>query len=433
MCRPGPGLRRVRSDHLLYQIEGFLLVLCVATYALWLLIRQLRRTRPDLQIGRAITAAFAIRLATAMAISLLPNSRALRGPDELVFLKAAGDLRTSSLGELLSGHGIAPLHQWLFAIQQRLFEASDLTLRLTQILLAVAGLALLATVVHDLAGPSAARIAAWLLAFEPTSVFFSGYLHKEPLITFAVGVIAYGFLLMWRHRSLKALLIICAGCAVATLTRPYAGWLLTGAGVAIVLHAATRAQDGRRATALAATAICFMAVAGAVALREAPGQLERLQASQEANLTGSANLKYESVDYSTPLAIARNLPIRIGAFLLRPYPWQLQNTNQQLGSVGGLVVLMVLLLVAVSVVRKRGETMTYGAPLIYVGGALILAYSVTAANAGTAFRLRENVTTVLICVGCALWARRQEPVRESPVVGPATDPPRRDHRTPIRA
>ena len=422
----------MRSDHLLYQIEGFLLVLCLTTYGLWLLIRSLRRTRPDLQIGRAITAAVAIRLLIAVAISLLPNSRALRGPDELVFLAAAEDIRASSLVGLLSGHGITPLHQWVFALQQRLFEASDLTLRLTQIALAVAGLALLAAVVHDLAGPAAGRIAAWCLAFEPTGVFYSGYLHKEPLITFSVGVIAYGFLLMWRHRSLKALLVICVGCAVATLTRPYVGWLLTGAAVAIILHAAIRTQHGRRATLLAATAICFMVVAGTVALREAPGQLERLQASQQANLTGSANLKYESADYSTPFAIARNLPARVSAFLLRPYPWQLQNTNQQLGSIGGLVVLMVLVVVAAALLRSRGDIMTRGAPLIYVAGALILAYSVTAANAGTAFRLRENVTAVLICIGSALWARRVEPAR--PVAAArAPEPTPRDQRTPVRA
>ncbi|MEJ7785191.1 MAG: glycosyltransferase family 39 protein [Solirubrobacteraceae bacterium] len=423
----------MRSDHLLYQIEGFLLVFCLTVYGLWFLIRHLSRTRPDLRIGRAITAAVAIRLVTAVAISLLPNSRALRGPDELLFLAAADDLRANSLVELLTGEGIVPLHQWVFAVQQRLFEASDLTLRLTQIALAVAGLALLATVVHDLAGPAAARLAAWLLAFEPTSVFFSGYLHKEPLITFVVGVAAYGFLLMWRDRSLKALVVICAGCVVATLTRPYVGWLLTGAAVAIILHAAIRTQHGRRATVLTATAIGFMAVGGTVALREAPSQLERLQASQEANLTGSANLTYESVDYSTPVAIARNLPVRVSAFLLRPYPWQLQNTNQQLGAVGGLVVLMVLLLVVASLLRSRGEIITRGAPLIYVGCGLILAYSVTAANAGTAFRLRENVTAVLICVGCALWARREAPTR-APLAGELlAEPARCDHRTPVRA
>ncbi|MDQ3688734.1 MAG: glycosyltransferase family 39 protein [Chloroflexota bacterium] len=354
-----------------------------------------------------------IRLTSAVAISLLPNSRALRGPDELVFLASAQDIRARPLIEILTGSGITPLHQWLFALQQRLISASDLTLRLTQIALAVAGLALLAAVVYDLAGPAAARLAAWLLAFEPTSVFFSGYLHKDPLVTFAVGVVAYGLLLMWRHRSLRALAAISAGCLVATLTRPYIGWILTAASVTLILHAAMRRQHGRRAALLAGVAICFMTVALSVALREAPAKLERLQASQEANFRDtSSNLKYERVDYSTPAAIARNLPTRVSAFLLRPYPWQLQNTNQQLGAIGGVVVLITLVLVAASIPRSRGHIMTRAGPLIYVGGALILAYSVISANAGTAFRLRENVTAVLICIGCSLHAPRDESLEE---------------------
>ncbi|MEJ7783504.1 MAG: glycosyltransferase family 39 protein [Solirubrobacteraceae bacterium] len=398
----------MQSDHLPYQIEGFLLVLTIATYGLWLLIRQLRRGRPQLHIGRAIAAAAGIRLAAAAAISLLPNSRALRGPDELVFLAEAQEIRASPLLDILTGHGITPLQQWLFALQQRLFDASDLTLRVTQIGLAVAGLALLAVVVHDLVGPRAAQLAAWLLAFEPTNVFYSGYLHKEPLITFAVGVIAYGFLRMWHHRYLGALAFIFAGCAVATLSRPYIGWVLSAAAVAIVLHAATRSQQGGRATLLAATAVCFAVFAVSIALREAPAQLERLQASQEANTSDSSNLKYESVDYSTPGAIAANLPVRVSAFLLRPYPWQLQGTNQQLGAIGGVIVLLTLVSVAMSLLRNRGGIMTRAGPLIYAGVPLILAYSVISANAGTAFRLRENVTVVLICIGCALRVRHGE-------------------------
>jgi hypothetical protein len=413
----------VRPEHLVYQIQGFLLVLSLAAWGLWLLIGHLRRGRPDLALGLAITAAVGIRLAAAAGISLLPNSRALRGTDELVFLydsttevvnlnsgaaPSAEQLRALPLADMFSLDVITPLHTWLIALQQRLFDASDMTLRLTLIVLAVAGIALLATAVYDLAGPTAAQLAAWLMAFEPTSVFFSGYLHKDPLITFAVGLVTYGFVRMWRQRSLRALAIICAGCVVATLTRPYVGWVLAAAAVTLTLHAAMRSQQRRRAALLAGTAVCFSVVAVYVALQEAPAQLERLQQSQEANVNDSSNLKYEAVDYSTPTAVAASLPIRVSDFLLRPYPWQLQNLNQQLGAVGGVVVLIALFSVATSFARSRGVIMARAGPLLYVGGALILAYSVTAGNAGTAFRLRENVTAVLICTACALRPRREE-------------------------
>jgi hypothetical protein len=399
----------LRSDHLLYQVEGFLLVLSVATYGLWLLVKRLRRGRADLQIGAAIAVAMLVRLAAAGALSLLPNSRAFRGPDELVFLENAQEISDSSLGSILTGHGITSLHEWLFALQERLFEASDLTLRLTQISLAVAGLAFLATAVYDLAGPRPARLAIWLMAFEPTNVFYSGYLHKEPLITFAMGVTAYGAVLMWRRRSVGALAVMGAGCVVATLSRPYVGWFLTGAAIAVTLHAALRTQhelgENRRAGLLAAAIVALVFVAAPLALREAPAQLERLQASQEANANDASNLKYERVDYSTPAAIVANLPGRVSAFLFRPYPWQLQNTNQQIGALGGVIVLLTLFALAVALARNRAGLIPRAGPLLYIAGALIVAYSVTAANAGTAFRLRENVTALLICLVCLLRAR----------------------------
>ena len=43
----------------------------------------------------------------------------------------------------------------------------------------VTALFLLATAVYELAGPKAAGITAWVLAFEPSSIFFSSILHKE--------------------------------------------------------------------------------------------------------------------------------------------------------------------------------------------------------------------------------------------------------------
>ena len=57
--------------------------------------------------------------------------------------------------------------------------------RIELISLALVGLALMATAVYELAGPKAATIAAWILAIEPTNVFFSGIIHKEPLMFLA--------------------------------------------------------------------------------------------------------------------------------------------------------------------------------------------------------------------------------------------------------
>ena len=71
----------MRPEHLVYQIQGFLLVLFLAAWGLWLLIGHLRRGRPDLAIGLAILAALGIRLAAAGVPRLQGRSGGRGGRD----------------------------------------------------------------------------------------------------------------------------------------------------------------------------------------------------------------------------------------------------------------------------------------------------------------------------------------------------------------
>ena len=41
---------------------------------------------------------------------------------------------------------------------------------------------------YDLGGQRAARLAAWCLAFEPSSIFFNTEIHKEALMELAAGL-----------------------------------------------------------------------------------------------------------------------------------------------------------------------------------------------------------------------------------------------------
>ena len=91
---------------------------------------------------------------------------------------------------------------------------------------------------------------------------------------------------------------------------------------------------------------------------------QELQASQDANAANDdANLSLERVDYSTREKLILNLPERIYDVVFRPYPWQTQNTSQQLGALGTLVVLAALILLAQQLIRNRKrDHATAGAP-----------------------------------------------------------------------
>jgi hypothetical protein len=393
-------------------LAGALMLLLVAL-ALYFLMRLLARSRPGLVIGWPIAIAVGLRVIAAAGVSLTSIASDLRGGDEITFLNNAREVVASGFASpdwisSLTG----TLHEWVLAVQLWAFDAPDFALRITEIGLAVAGLVLLATAVYELAGARAAVLAAWILAFEPSGIFFGSLLHKESLMFLAEGMVAFGGARLWKRGELTSLPIIVAGCLVAVATRPYAGWFLIAASVAISVHASLGSTRKNEATSLGLILIAaiFVFIATPTVLEASSDESleENVQASQNANAADDANLALESVDFSTREAIVTNLPTRMFDVTFKPFVWQLGNSSQRLGAIGGFITLVLLWLLVVSITRRRGEVFTRAGPLIYVGFFMLCAYSLSTGNAGTGFRYRTHLVEVAICIVVALWRLRPE-------------------------
>jgi hypothetical protein len=276
----------------------------------------------------------------------------------------------------------------------------------------MAGLTLLATAVYDLAGARAARIAAWVLALEPTNVFFSGLLHKESLMLLAAGLIAYGGAGLWSRATLTSVIPMLAGGAVGMATRNYAGTFLVAAAAATTLHSSLRApaRQSLAGVTLLVMAVLLVGGAGPRVVRGSDQQLEKLQVAVDANATDtSANLRLERVDVSSRSAAIKNLPVRIRDVILRPYPWEVKNASQRLGLLGTLFLLVGIGYLIQAVVRSRGAIVSRAGPLVYLLAFETAAYGLAAGNAGTAFRYRTHLVAVGICLVVVLRERyRQE-------------------------
>jgi len=356
---------------------------------------------------------------------MAPAAQNLRGGDELGFLAHAHSLANQPLSasawiDTLTTH----LYEFVFATQFGLFDASDIALRVTQGGLAVVGLGLLAVAVYDLAGPRTAVIVAWLLALDPSSVFFSTLLHKEPLMFLAEGLVAFGGARLWMSRRMSSLWPMVAGALIALATRSYAGWFLVAAAGLITLHASLRQgtnQSLRSLGLLAVVALLVAATAPTILLATSDKELAKLQTSQNANATDQSNLKLEQVNYSTRGAVITNLPQRVVDLATKPYPWQLANASQRLGFFGTMLTLAALLLLTQALVRNWGQVMARAGPLVYLALCLLVAYSLSAGNAGTGFRYRTHIIDVALCVIVVLRARAVrgvvEPDREREALG----------------
>ena len=111
-----------------------------------------------------------------------------------------------------------------------------------------------------------------------------------------------------------------------------------------------------------------------------------------------------------------NLHKRVIDVLARPFPWQLANISQRLGAIGALITLTALYLLVAELLRNRGAIMARAGPLLYVGLALLLAYSLSAGNAGTAFRYRTHILVLAVCALVALHFARERAAVEAAAV-----------------
>lgn len=412
-------------DHSLHSMLVTLMTVALAGGVIALLVERLRRSRPSFAIGRAVSAAFAIRVLAAALVSLTPVARTLRGGDELTFMRRAERISETSPGSSEWTHALLrELHVFVLAAQRSLFDSPELALRVTEVGIATIGLVLLAASVYELAGSRASTIAMWLLALEPAGIFFSGLLHKEANMMLAIGLVAFGGARIWVRGEPRYLTSIVAGCLVAVATRHYAGWFLIAASAAIVLHAGLRAQNrtAMRSLSMVAIVVLFAAIAAPTVLQASTDESlqKSLQGSQEANAAaGSGNLSLEKVDFSTRGAVVRNLPRRAFDILVRPFPWQLGDISQGLGLLGTVTAYLAIFLLARTCFQRRGEIMSRAGPLVYLAFFFVVAYALSAGNAGTAFRYRTQIVALFVCIIASLWRtaadrKRTEKIPKAP-------------------
>ncbi len=403
------------TDQLIHDVLAAGLTLLLIGFGVRGVLRLLQRSRPGLAIGVPVALAVALRIFAAAGVSLTPLAPGLRGGDEVLFAQQSAAIAHSSLASSEWASALTgKLYEFVIAVQARLLDSPDFALRLTEIGIAVLGLALLATAVYDLVGGRAAVIAAWMLAAEPSGIFFSSLLHKESNMFLAEGLVAFGGARMWKRGDLASLPILALGCLIAVATRPYAGWFLIAAAAAITLHAGLRATRRGEVSSLGLIAVVVLlgAISAPVVWQASSHQnLEQtVQASQDSNASDSANLSLEKVDFSTRGAVITNLPVRAWDITFKPYLWQLGSPSQRLGAIGGLVTLVVLALLGSALVRRRGEIFARAGPLVYLLAFLLAAYSLSTGNAGTGFRYRSHLLAVALCLLAAvrIWRAERE-------------------------
>lgn len=394
-------MRSVGDDQGLYAAECSLLAVAVLAWTLFSVVRWLGRSRPGLVIGRAIAVAAGARLAVAAAFSSSSTLAPFAVPDEKGFVAQATTLAHSPFGSApWTPHQGDALVRVIGLQLKVLGSPGEFSLRVVQIAIGVAGLCLISAAAYDLAGSRAAQITAWLLAIEPTNAFFSEQLHKEALMLLADGVVALGAVRMWNRRDLRAAALIAGGVVVAIGSRQYAAMFVLAGAVAVTFSAAVRRtpQKPFRSVKLALASGAVIMGGVVVVIVDSDRIVRRLNSYQAGFQQSSANLNREPVRYSSLLDAARDLPSRAADLVLRPYPWQVANVNQRLGTLGTTAAWGLLLLFVALLATNLGTARRRAPPLLLMAIAVTVGYSFSTQNAGTGFRYRTHVIFFLVAL-----------------------------------
>ncbi len=401
--------------------EGLILTVLATGVMLLFALRRLQRSRPAMLIGSAMLAAFTLRLLAIIGVNATGIGASLRGGDEFTFIDLAHTLAVQPIGTVDLPHGVYQLMTDMFAMEMKIGFMNATAIRVVQVGVAMLGTLFMTAAAYDLGGPKAARWTAWLLAIEPSSIFFNSGILKEPMMELAAGIVALGGVWFWKRLDIRGILICALGCLIAITTRSYAGWFMACGSIILILHASLRSMRySSRAVPFIYAIVLAAFIAGPTAYAATAGNnLKILQASQAANAAGigqggtggpnGSNLALPPVNYSSRTAILTSLPTKIRELLLEPYPWQLHDANQAFGSIGTLFFYAMLLLFIRYAWLSRGKVFSRAGPLLYPLFFETIAYSLTVGNAGTGFRYRSHLITLGIA---AVMVLRQHLLEE---------------------
>ncbi len=184
-----------------------------------------------------LAVALALRLiAVAIAAAVPSLGHKLTTTDEARFIATTRQLARLPLDS----------HAWVtslvhsvqvipWALTYKLFgDCGSFPLRLEQIALSLIAITVVSLLASRLGGRLAGLITAWILAVEPSSVYFAGLLQQESLCTVGEALLLCALTDCWLrdHGWRRPLLLGVVGVALIFGTRSYMAFF---AGVAVVL------------------------------------------------------------------------------------------------------------------------------------------------------------------------------------------------------
>lgn len=404
------------TDSWLYRVEVSLIVASLVVIGIWRLMVALDRRGFTRTFWVPVAVGFSLRLVAVAAAAMVPSiGHKITSTDEATFMATT---KTLASLPLTSTKWLSMTVHWTevipWSLTYKVFgDCGPLPLRLEQIGFSLAALVIASAVAGRIGGRRAGLIAAWVIAVEPSSVYFAGLLHQESLFMVGDALVLSGLVDVWTRDAgwRGPTCAVLAGLALVFGTRSYMAFFVTVAVVLVLVGAelCRRLGQTRGLALLTVGAVALTLIGVLVAPHAVPGGLANLQHQLNLRYPG-ANLPLPHTTVTDSGGLFKTIVTRSVDLLARPFPWQLADSAQKAAVAGTLVWYLLVLVTLVLTLRLGLDGRLV--PALIMSVCETIGFAMTLVDAGEGFRHRVNLVLLIsVPLGVMLdrWlaARRQ--------------------------
>jgi Dolichyl-phosphate-mannose-protein mannosyltransferase len=405
------------TDSWLYRTEVSLIVGAVVVIGLWRLMLALDRRGFTRTFWLPVAVGLILRLVAVVIAAAEPSiGHKLASTDEVTFIATA---KTLAALPLTSSKWLSMTVHWTevipWSLTYKVFgDCGPLPLRLEQIGFSLTALVIASAVAGRIGGRRAGLIAAWIMAIEPSSVYFAGLLHQESLCMVGDALLLSGLVdawtcdAGWRGPSC----VVLAGLALVFGTRSYMAFFVAVAVILVLIGAELCRRFGQpRGLSLLTLGAVALALIGILAAPHVvPDGLANLQHQLDFHYAG-ANLPLPHTTVTDSAGLLKTIVARSLDLVTRPFPWQVASAAQKAAVAGTLIWYLLVVVTFVLTVRQGLDGRLV--PALILSVCETFGFAMTLVDAGEGFRHRVNlVLLIAVPLGVMLdrWlAGRRQP------------------------
>ncbi|MDP9243292.1 MAG: hypothetical protein M3O84_08980 [Actinomycetota bacterium] len=256
------------------------------------------------------------------------------------------------------------------------------------------------------------QLFAVLIFLFPTMWYWTSSLGKDAVVMLFLGIATYGFALLFRSISFRAIVAVALGLTVVALIRPPIAASEAVAAAAAFLLRPARARAPQVQALLWLLFVPVLSVAAFTIIRSSQAYIrhdspvEAFEAQQTSDFNSSGGISdFTAISPFT----AKGFPLAIVTVNFRPFPWEAGGLLPAVAAMEGIVLAGVLFLNRRAIFAGLRHWRSNGMVILAVGSFLSISVILSAlSNFGLLARQRTQVLPFLFMLPCMVRVSRRQ-------------------------